>query len=56
MTEISVFFNLAHAMGKKLIALLNNIEEKEKTVTQMSLFEPKRKYEIKTHDNNPEDA
>ncbi|CAC9501628.1 DNA-cytosine methyltransferase (EC 2.1.1.37) [uncultured Gammaproteobacteria bacterium] len=53
--------NLAHAMGKKLISLLNNIEnrievfesyqieEKEKTVIQMSLFEPKGKYKLKTH-------
>jgi len=48
--------NLAHAMGKKLIALLNNIEnrievdksdqikEKEETVKQMSLFESKGEY------------
>ncbi|SEH79333.1 hypothetical protein BAZSYMB_GCONTIG00814_0 [Bathymodiolus azoricus thioautotrophic gill symbiont] len=48
-------------MGKKLISLLNNIEnrievfesyqieEKEKTVIQMSLFEPKGKYKLKTH-------
>ncbi|OIR25491.1 DNA cytosine methyltransferase [Bathymodiolus thermophilus thioautotrophic gill symbiont] len=53
--------NLAYAMGKKLIALLNNIEnrievsevykseEKEKTEMQMSLFEPKTEYVIKTH-------
>ena len=48
-------------MGKKLISLLNNIENrievfesyqieaKEKTATQMRLFEPKSKYATKTH-------
>jgi len=53
--------NLALAMGKKLIALLNNIENrievfksdplevKGKTVKQMSLFEPKSEYVTKTH-------
>ncbi|MDY0189575.1 MAG: DNA cytosine methyltransferase [Desulfuromonas sp.] len=53
--------NLAHAMGKKLISLLNNIENrievfksdqieaKDKTVQQMSLFEPKSEYATKTH-------
>ncbi len=61
--------NLAYAMGNKLIALLNNIEnrievseaykseEKEKTEIQMSLFEPKTEYVIKTHNKkNPADA
>lgn len=54
----AVPINLAHAMGKKLISLLNNIEnrtetlnvhpieEQEKTLKQMSLFEPKSKYAI----------
>lgn len=56
--------NLAHAMGKKLIALLNNIEnrievskayeieEKETTAKQMNLFEPKGQYKVKTHNKN----
>ena len=61
--------NLAHAMGRKLISLLNNIEnrieviktrsikEKEKAVKRMSLFEPKSKYTIKIHNKkNPADA
>jgi len=53
--------NLAYAIGRKLISLLNNIESrievteskknevKQNTVKQMSLFEPKGIYKIKTH-------
>lgn len=50
--------NLAKSMGRKLISLLNNIEnqieipeyeKKETTVGQMSLFESKGKYQIKTY-------
>ncbi len=60
----AVPINLAHAMGKKLIALLNNIEnrikvskthkveEKENTAKQMNLFEPKSQYKVKKHNKN----
>jgi len=52
--------NLAHAIGKKMISLLNNIEncmevfenntlDEDKAVKQMSLFEPKSEYVVKTH-------
>ena len=56
--------NLAYAMGKKLIALLNNIEncaevseykkieKKENIAEQMNLFEPKSEYQVKTHNKN----
>ncbi|MDQ6962641.1 MAG: DNA cytosine methyltransferase [Mariprofundaceae bacterium] len=45
--------NLAEAMGRKLISLLNNIEiskrtkVKKPTVIQMSLFEPEGEYKLK---------
>ena len=54
--------NLAHTMGNKLIALLNNIENcievsesynlEEEIQLQMNLFEPKSEYAIKTHNKS----
>ncbi len=53
--------NLAHAVGNKLIALLNNIqarievpemngiEEKENTIEQMGLFESEGKCKVNKH-------